>query len=172
MAQDGMAQASPKPRRSGAEKLGDLIGKVLDPLTARRGHATATLMGSWADVVGPAYAGWTRPEQIRWPRGAKNEAAPALLVVRVEGPRAIYFQHEAGQVIERVNAFFGYAAIGDIRIVQAPVAAPAGPAKPAPKPMTAAGEARLEHQVGAIGDDALRAALKNLGKAVLTDTGE
>lgn len=167
-----MAQASPKLRRGGAEKLGDLIGKVLDPLTARRGHATATLMSSWADVVGPAYAGWTCPERIRWPRGAKNETAPALLVVRVEGPRAIYFQHEAGQVIERVNAFFGYAAIGDIRIVQAPVGARSHPTTLPPKTLTPDGEQHLKEQVAAVGDGALRTALKRLGKAVLTDTGE
>lgn len=167
-----MAQVNPKPRRGGAQKLGDLIGKVLDPLTARRGHATATLMSSWADVVGPAYAGWTRPEHIRWPRGAKNDTAPAQLVVRVEGPRAIYFQHEAGQIIERVNAFFGYAAIGDVRIMQAPVAVKSGPTEPSSKTLTPDGEQHLDEQVAAVGNDALRTALKRLGAAVLTDTGE
>lgn len=164
--------AAPTATKRGAQKLGDLVSRVLDPLTARRGHATANLMAGWADIVGPRYADWSRPQHIRWPRGSGTENAPAVLIVRAEGPRAIFLQHEAGQIIERVNAFFGYAAIGELRIVQAPVAnAPSNkaPASNRPEPEV---EGRLDAITAAVDDDQLRSALKRLGRGVLTDTGE
>ena len=35
--------------------------------------------------------------------------------------RSLDVQHNARQIIERINAYFGYAAVGELRIVQAPV---------------------------------------------------
>ena len=107
--------------------LTELVGKVLAPVTARRGLATADLIAAWPDIVGARYADWTRPEKIVWPRnrGAVEGAGePALLVLRVDGPRAVLIQHETSQIVEKVNSFLGYGAIGQLRIVQGPVAAP------------------------------------------------
>jgi hypothetical protein len=66
-----------------------------------------------------------------WPRRREDteERAPkkgwrvegAVLVLRVEGPRAIEVQHRSGQILERVNTYFGYRAVAEMRILQAPV---------------------------------------------------
>ena len=37
---------------------------------------------------------------------------------------ALHLQHETGEIIDRVNAFLGFNAIGRIRIVQKPVRRP------------------------------------------------
>ncbi len=54
-------------------------------------------------------------------------------MLRVEGPRAIEVQHRVGQILERVNLYFGYRAITEMRILQAPVAKTA-PRPASPKP--------------------------------------
>ena len=116
-----MPESGGRQRKNGPVALAEIVGKALDPLTARRGFATADLMAGWADIVGTRYAECTLPEKIVWPRGAAADAGAGVLVVRVDGPRALYLQHEADQIVERVNAFVGHGAIGRIKIVQGPV---------------------------------------------------
>jgi hypothetical protein len=86
------------------------------------------------------------------------------LVLRVEGPAAIEIQHLSGVILERVNRFFGWQAIGRIALRQAPLsrrkkAAPAPPADPAVAERIAEGLPEIE-------DEPLRAALARLGAAV------
>jgi hypothetical protein len=165
-----MTQPVDRQHRRGAVALAELVGKVLAPVTAKRGFATADLMAAWAEIVGPRYAGCTRPERVAWPRGEPAGHKPAVLVLRVEGPRAILVQHEAGQIIERVNAFLGYAAIGQMRIVQGPVAVPAGARKPEARALRPAEENRLAAAVSDVADGDLRQALARLGRGVLADS--
>ena len=137
-----MTESGTAKRRRGVVALSELVGRVLEPVSARRGFATAELIAAWPAIAGPAYADCTQPEKIIWPRETNDGApAPGVLYLRVDGPRAIFVQHELGQVIERVNAFLGYGAIARARIVQ-------GPAE--------------------VGDGELRDALDRLGRAVLT----
>jgi hypothetical protein len=165
-----MAQPTDKQHRRGAVALAELVGKVLAPVTAKRGFATADLMASWAEIVGPRYATCTRPERVAWPRGEPADHKPAVLVLRVEGPRAILVQHEAGQIIERVNAFLGYAAIGQMRIVQGPVSAPAAAEKPVARALRPAEETRLAAAVSDVAEGDLREVLARLGRGVLAES--
>ena len=59
---------------------------------------------------------------------------PGILVLRVEGPTAIEIQHLSGVMLERVNRFFGWQAVGALRLRQAPLA-PASKSHPAPGPI-------------------------------------
>jgi len=162
-----MDQADDRSGRKGAVAVGALIGAIIDPVTRRRGFATAELIAAWPDIVGAQFAECTAPEKIVWPR--EETGGPAVLVLRVDGPRAIFVQHEAGQIVERANAFLGYGAIGRLRIVQGPV----GPNKPAEKArnpeLSAAEEAALDTTVEAIGDGPLKNALARLGRGVLSE---
>jgi hypothetical protein len=97
-----------------------------------------------------------------------GEAEPGVVVIRVDGPRAIFVQHELPQIIERINAFFGYAAIGRARIVQGPVASRAPRVAPPPPDLSAGEEEALGERLAPVGDEALRDALSRLGRAVLS----
>jgi hypothetical protein len=149
--------------------LAEIVGKALDPITARRGFATADLMAGWADIVGARYAECSLPEKIVWPRGATQDDSAGVLIVRVDGPRALYLQHEAGQIVERVNAFIGHGAIGRIKIVQGTVNARPTAHEPMRKPLGAQEEAELASTLAGVESDDLRAALDQLGRAVLGD---
>lgn len=163
-----MSGNDPKPRRKGARRLAELVGPVIDPVVAKRGFASADLIALWPEIVGPAHAAYTEPERIVWPRerDADGEGRPGVLFLRVEGPRAIFVQHELPQIVERINAFFGYAAVGQVRIVQAPVTARA-PSARTEAPLAPSDEAALSARLDAVDDDRLRAALDRLGRGVL-----
>ena len=103
---------------------------MIEPVTARRGFAKADLIAVWPEIAGPMHASCTAPEKIVWPRhGNADEPGAGTLFIRADGPRAIFVQHELPQIVERVNAFFGYRAVAQARIVQGPV----GRARPRPR---------------------------------------
>ena len=132
------------PRRNGKapSHLGEIVGRVIEPVTARRGFAKADLIAVWPEIAGPMHADCTAPEKIVWPRQRETDEPPAgTLIIRADGPRAIFVQHELPQIVERINAFFGYRAVAQARIVQGPVGArrPQAPRAAAgrPRPRTA-----------------------------------
>jgi hypothetical protein len=102
------------PGRPAAKQVAELIGATLDPLVRKRGLARAELISWWADIVGEAYAAHTAPERIRWPR----DGGAATLFVRCDPAMALQFSYEADRVRERLNGYFGYPAVGALRIVQ------------------------------------------------------
>jgi hypothetical protein len=154
--------------RKGPIPIGQLVGEAIAPVTARRGFVTADLVAAWPEIAGPLYAPCTTPDKIAWPRHDNEGEPPAgVLFLKVDGPRAVLVQHDLPQIIERVNAFFGYRAIGHVRIVQGPVAAPSTPKTATGQPtLDPEAEHQLAEELAGIDDDRLRAALERLGRGV------
>ena len=147
------------PSRPAAKPVAELIGKSLDPIVKKRGLARAELLAWWPDIVGAAYAGRTVPERIRWPR----DGTAATLFVCCDPSLALQFQHEADRVRERLNSYFGYPAVGAIRIVQRPIGSEDNKAKARPeREIGAAMETRLDRFEGP-----LRESFRALAKSVL-----
>jgi hypothetical protein len=135
------------------------------------GFSASTLVMDWSAIVGRDFAAVTYPERLTWPRTAArtvddlqepgSKRAGATLVVRVDGSQALEVQYSSRQLIERINAYFGYAAVAQIRIVQAPIRAePAIPARPARV------SAPVEVDVAGVSDPRLREALSRLAGQV------
>jgi hypothetical protein len=119
----------------------------------------------WKDIVGADIAEHAQPLKLQWPRTVEGEPPePATLVLRVEGPMSIEIQHQSAVVLERINRFFGWQAVGRIAFRQAPLSRPA--VRPTPPRIDAAEATRVEATLGAVTDDSLRAALGRLGAAV------
>ncbi|WP_025031837.1 DUF721 domain-containing protein, partial [Nitratireductor aquibiodomus] len=84
-----------------------------------------------------------------------------------EGAAALRLQHETGEVIARVNAFLGFAAVGRIKIVQKPVAQPQVRRAPTARPLTGSESARIDALVAGVEDEGLRQSLQKLGASIL-----
>lgn len=127
-AQSGFAPShrSWTPRRAQAVTVGAFIPALLRPVFEKFGFPAAAILTDWAAIAGPELAAFTAPERLKWPRQAeaKEETANrsgAILVLRVSGARALEVEHSRPRLIERINAAFGYRAVADIRILQAPL---------------------------------------------------
>jgi hypothetical protein len=160
--------AGKKPGRNPVP-VSDLVSEILDPVLRKRAGVSIGLVQSWEEIVGSRLAHLSRPERIQWPRLIHEDDPfqPAILVIACEGVAALHLQHETGEIIARVNAFLGFAAIGRIRIVQKPVAAAAPKPRPQLRPPTAAEKARIAGRVEKIEDADLRASLQRLGGTIL-----
>lgn len=149
-------------------KLSELIGKVLEPIVARRTGMQVELLAGWKEMVGEEFASTTRPEKIDWPRRAHEDDPfePGTLVVACEPASALFFQHELGPIVERTNQFFGFEAIKRVRIRQKPVSS--GPDKLATSgKLSNEEERRLEGALSDIDDPELRETLSRLGRGVM-----
>lgn len=157
-----------KPFAGNPVPVSDLATGILDPVLRKRAGITIGLVQSWEEIVGERLFATTRPEKIAWPRRMHDNDPfePATLVIACEGFSAVHVQHETGEIIGRVNAFLGFAAVGRIKIVQKQVAAPVR-RPPKPRALTDIESARLDRMTSAIEDDDLRASLERLGKSVL-----
>jgi len=151
--------------RSLPRPLGQLVSKTIADALARQGFASTGVVTHWAEIVGPEIADHAEPMRMVWPRRVhEEEPEPATLVLRVEGPVALEIQHLSGMIIERVNRFFGFRAVGRIQIRQAPlVRREKKKAPPPPDPETVA---RLAAGMTDIADEGLRDALARLGASV------
>jgi hypothetical protein len=156
-----------RPAKTYPRPLADLVNRCLGDVFARQGFASADIVTHWPDIVGPEVAAHAEPMQLKWPRtarGSDEEAGPATLVLRVEGPAAIEIQHLAGVILERVNRFYGWRAVDRIALRQAPLARRTRP-RPALGP-SADAVANVAATLPDIADESLRAALARLGAAI------
>jgi hypothetical protein len=154
-----------KPPASFPRPLADLLRKTLNEGFARQGFASSELVTRWAVIIGAEFAAHCEPIKIQWPRGpAGEDAEPATLVLRVEGPMALEIQHASGIILERVNRFFGWQAVGKLALRQAPLMRREKP--PAPKGPDPEKTAAIAAELGDIADDGLREALARLGASV------
>lgn len=155
-----------------AKTLADLVGKAMTPLCRKRGFASADVVAAWPEIVGSRYGDRVQPDRLIWPRRKTAEgediAEPATLVVHTDGPTAMMLSHETGQIIERINAFFGWAAVNRIKIMQKPVMPRPRSRPKSPPPLTSEEKTRLETQVEGVENDRLRDALRKLGEQVIS----
>ena len=167
----------------GPKAVGSLVPRVTRKAFEKFGFGAAELISQWQSVVGADLAAFTAPERLRWPRpttggdtsddGASLGRPAATLLLRVDGPRALEVQLKARQIIERINAYFGYTAIAELRIVQAPLARPAQPARP--KDVLTLGRSApqscdtLSTLAANVEDAGLKAALERLGRGIAAD---
>lgn len=147
----------------GPVALSTLLPKIAGPAFRRRGFAEAAILAEWREIVGETLAACTAPIKLALPRG---QAALGTLHVKVAGPFATELQHLAPQVIERINGFFGYAAVSRLALIQGPVSPYSSKPRRGRSPPVPAGGDGSDDGPRAIEDEDLRRALGRLGRAV------
>lgn len=154
-------------RKSVAQQVSDLLPDVLAEVLVRRSGMTIDLIAGWEEIVGPDYATVTLPEKILWPRRTDDTDPfkPGTLVVACEGPKALFFQHEADQTLARINHFFGFEAVTKLKIVQKPVHVRPKPERKAVH-LSDEDKSRIGAVLAQIEDPKLRETLGKFGRGV------
>src|ERR1700760_4753722 len=111
-----------KPRPISAKPLSVLLSDVFSDAYSKQGFAARELVTRWAEIAGPEIARYSEPLKMQWPRPVEGQPQePATLVLRVEGPTALEIQHASDVILERVNRFFGWSAVGRLALRQGPL---------------------------------------------------
>jgi hypothetical protein len=102
---------------------------------------------------------------MQWPRPVEGQSQePATLVLRVEGPMALEIQHASDVILQRVNRFFGWSAVGRLALRQAPLSRRDRPA--VPSALDPESVAEVAKTLSSVEDEELRAALARLGASI------
>jgi len=160
-----LARKRSRPQRRPPPPAGRGLSKLVRELDARFGQGAGALQARWREVVGPEIA--KRTEPVKLTKG--RNGGPSSLEIRVAGPAAAIIQHQAHEILARVNLFLGAEAVQKLRIVQGPLQAKAEPpaARKRAVPLDAAEEARLAEGLAKAPDGPLKQALLALGRGVL-----
>ncbi len=154
-----------KPGPISAKPLSVLLSDVFSEAYAKQGFAARELVTRWGEIAGPEIAAHSEPLKIQWPRPVEGQQQePATLVLRVEGPMALEIQHSSDAILQRVNRYFGWSAVGKLALRQAPLSRRrAAKASQAPD---ASAVAKVAETLTSVEDEELRAALARLGASI------
>jgi hypothetical protein len=151
-----------------ARAVSDMLPEVGGAAFRRFGFVQSSVVSRWKEIVGDRYAAVSAPESIRFPHGRRSDG---VLTLVVEGAHAPMMQHVAPVIIERVNRFFGYAAVERVHFRQgivkvAKAKAPVAPPSLRPLP------ADLGDSLRTIADPELRSVLESLARGVAASEGQ
>jgi hypothetical protein len=154
-----------KPGYISAKPLSVLLSDVFSEAYAKQGFAARELVTRWAEIAGPEVAAHSEPLKMQWPRPVEGQAQePATLVLRVEGPMALEIQHASNVILQRVNRFFGWSAVGRLALRQAPLSR--RDRRPASRTPDAKAVAEVAKTLSSVEDEELCAALARLGASI------
>lgn len=153
-------------RRTGARSVGMFVPRLTRAAFEKFGFSAVQLISDWPQIAGPELARYTAPDRIVWPRraaadsedGARGRPA-ATLHLRVEPARALEVQYGGALLIDRINAYFGYRAVGELRLIQ--MAPPKSGKLPGAGPARTSAPAGPQPALG-VSDPALEAALQRM----------
>lgn len=168
--------------------VGSFVPKLAQKAFEKYGFSAVALLTDWPVIVGQDLAQYTKPDKLKWPRQvaissdveAGCEGRPgATLILRVLPARALDVQYGIPQIIDRINSYFGYRAVADVRILQVPFenAASAKPGRTTPSAASNQGQAQRktspvvgdEDLVGGVVHEKLRDSLRRLQAGISND---
>jgi hypothetical protein len=159
----------------GVKAVGSFVPRLTKKVMEKYGFSTAALLTDWATIVGADLARHTRPNKLKWPRAvetygetpAGQSGRPgATLYLMVDAARALDVQYKGRQIIDRINAYFGYRAIADLRIEQVPMVAEPPQAKPRDVVAGKSRSGKPPLDLGQVPDERLRAAFELIQKGM------
>ena len=104
------------------KKIGDTLSKINKNYSSKFGKIEFLILSKWTQIVGSFFADHSEPDKISRITEEFNEFDEPIyknfLHVRVSPAAAVEFQHYKDTIIEKINSFFGYKAIADLRLQQ------------------------------------------------------
>jgi hypothetical protein len=161
-----MAESDKTARSGRTRAVSDIVPGVGRAAFRRFGFVQSAIVARWPEIVGEKYAKHSAPDAMSFPPGKRSGAT---LTIVCSGPFATMLQHVEPQIIERVNRFFGYAAVARVSLKHGEV-----PAHPRLKRQVAELQPlapEVSSTLKAISDPGLRAALEGLAQQISVTKG-
>lgn len=143
-------------------QLNEIAKELTGPLLDKQGFLSGSIIHDWSHIVGSDYGEMVFPERVSFSRG-KNTGG-TLFVSVVNSGVALLFDHAKAEILKRINTYYGYEALGDIRIkgtrfkkleeVRAEV------------PLSSGEKEAIEAQLSHMEDGELKDILSHLGAAI------
>tara|TARA_B100000902_G_scaffold153632_1_gene150160 strand:+ start:118 stop:636 length:519 start_codon:yes stop_codon:yes gene_type:complete len=104
------------------QSIGDTLRKVNRKFSSKYNRTEFLIHSKWPEIVGKYFLNYSEPLNVSKVRDFENDLGETVyknyLNVSVTPAAAIEFQHFKDTIIEKINTYFGYKAIIDLRIQQ------------------------------------------------------
>ena len=104
------------------KKIGETLARINKNYSSKFGKIEFLILSKWTQIVGSFFADHSEPDKISRTTEEFNEFDEPIyknfLHVRVSPAAAVEFQHYKDTIIEKINSYFGYKAIADLRLQQ------------------------------------------------------
>lgn len=163
-----------RPPSNRPRPLADLVSGLTKDVFGSKNQLFGKMLAAWPQIAGEEVSALTIPVDLKFQRASKtqttaNKAGQAVLHLAVQPAYALEFSYQKNLLIERLNMYFGYAAIKDIKVVQhSEVMSNKKSAKAPARPLTAPERDKLTALTAGIQEKDLQIALENLGKAIIS----
>ena len=102
--------------------IGETLQNFTKQFSNKYGKTEYLIFSKWPQIVGSFFADHSEPEKINRIPDEENEMGEKtyrnFLNVKVSPAAAVEFQHFKDKIVEKINSYFGYKAITDIRLQQ------------------------------------------------------
>lgn len=147
--------------------LSDLVPGLTKGIFGKKNLLFGKMVVEWANIAGPDISAHTIPLDLKFSK--KSGENQAVLYLSVQPAFALELSYQQNLLKERLNMFFGYSAIKDIKIVQNSEVLRKKALKPhRARALSIDEKTKIDDMVGKIKESDLQTALKNLGKAILS----
>lgn len=97
------------------KKAGDIIGNISKPLFEKKGFIDAKIIANWKIIAGEEISKLCSPVKVSF---TPNQKRNGTLYISIKSPAfSLEVQANQPRIIDKINSYFGYEAIAQIRIV-------------------------------------------------------
>ena len=151
-------------RRARAQPLGRAISGLTKRALDKRGFVDAEIINRWPEIAGDLIGDHSLPERINFPRDRSKPGTLQLLLAN--GALATEIIHFEPVLLERINRYFGFRAVGRIKIIHGPLPRKSSGKRPPLPPLKSNTRDKIVQSLDAVADEELKSALMRLGTHV------
>ena len=96
----------------GLRPFGNTLPRGIKGILKKNGYNYSEIISKWNLLVGKDIAGFCYPKAIKMTRGDKS----VTLILSVERGNEINVEYSKKEIINKINSYFGYKLINEIRI--------------------------------------------------------
>ena len=97
----------------GLKTVSNSLPNGLKTILKKGGHNYSTIIYNWSNLVGKKIASVCYPKSVKTDKDLKN----GMLVLNVFHGDQLFIEYSKKDIIDKINIFFGYQFIKDIRLV-------------------------------------------------------
>ena len=155
------------------QSIGDMVKKINRKFSSKFGKIEFVIQSKWPEIAGSYFSEYSEPKNITRLRDYENEIGETVyknyLNVSVSSAAALEFQHFKDTILEKINNYFGYKAIIDLRIQQNYIAKNNN-IKTDNKDLTEIEKKDISAEVDEVINKDLKKSLINLGKNITKES--
>ena len=137
---------------------------LTSPIFKKHGFASIDIISNWQSIVGQELAQGIIPEKLSFPKGERTNGT--LTVKSAGGAFALLFQHKKKHILDKINTYFGYLAVKEIRIKQGKIPLKIPQSLYAKKENIRKIDKDISEKVACVQNEEIKEILENIGMLV------